>query len=344
MKKLLHLFAFLLFTPVVTVAQNSACNCYHTRDTSYHVVPFTDSAPPEYRTDDWSSPAIHLPFTFCLYGQSFDSVFINMNGNITFHARNPYYRGKQMYEVSYPIIAPFWSDADNTEGGGLVYYKLTASALIIQWEDVPYYNFDSVPVRFNRYQMIITDGGDHLVTGGNLSFCFGDIQYSNGVITGGSYGVGGHPGISGISLGDSMHYSQVGSFNMLGDQYDGAFGSDDGIDFMDYKYFDFDACDPAMPTPIVRDSLCDTVLLSASEIKNYSAFSIFPNPGHGEFTIQSQQALIERIDVMDMNGKIIQELYPAYSTCEHISINSPGMYFIIIYTNTEITTHKVICE
>ena len=38
------------------------------------------------------------------------------------------------------MIAPFWGDVDTrAAGSGLVYYQLTATHLVVQWESVGYF-------------------------------------------------------------------------------------------------------------------------------------------------------------------------------------------------------------
>jgi hypothetical protein len=63
---------------------HALCSCMIPLDTSFQIVPFTNGTGPEYRNDDGSSPLINLPFSFCLYGVTYNSVYINNNGNISF--------------------------------------------------------------------------------------------------------------------------------------------------------------------------------------------------------------------------------------------------------------------
>ena len=73
--------------PVIHRALNSqslGCNGFIPLDTSFQVVPFVSAIGPDYKNDDYSSPLITLPFTFCFYGNSYNQVYINNNGNISF--------------------------------------------------------------------------------------------------------------------------------------------------------------------------------------------------------------------------------------------------------------------
>src|SRR6188768_1588888 len=68
----------------------SLCNCWIERDGSWQIGEFDyqganagPGTPPDYRNDDWCTDAIALPFNFCFYGQSINSIYLNNNGNIS---------------------------------------------------------------------------------------------------------------------------------------------------------------------------------------------------------------------------------------------------------------------
>src|SRR5687768_16017354 len=52
------------------------CACYQPHDATYTLA----MAP----NDDGSTGNIPIPFTFCLYGNNYTSLWINNNGNVTF--------------------------------------------------------------------------------------------------------------------------------------------------------------------------------------------------------------------------------------------------------------------
>ena len=59
-----------------TYNKANACDCYIAPDATY-----TLAMQPN---DDGSTGLIPIPFTFNLYGQAYNSIYINNNGNITF--------------------------------------------------------------------------------------------------------------------------------------------------------------------------------------------------------------------------------------------------------------------
>src|SRR5580765_667935 len=89
MKKIFPLFIIcLVLIHVRLFAQATSCNCYLPLDTSFHVVPMTNGTdavtPPYYYNNVNTSQAIKLPFSFCFYGKSYDTVYIGNKGNISF--------------------------------------------------------------------------------------------------------------------------------------------------------------------------------------------------------------------------------------------------------------------
>jgi hypothetical protein len=251
---------------IATASAQFACNCLLPPDSTYSVVPFDGSGgsggpgvPPEYRNDDWSSAAIMLPFSFCMYGNTYDSIFINNNGNISFD--NPYstFTGTAFPSAVYSMIAPFWADADTRDpGSGIVYYKLNPTSLIIIWDGIGYFNTHSNLL--NRFQLIITNGTDPLVPQGNVSFCYGDMQWTTGDASGGLNGFGGTPAVAGINVGNGINYVQFGLFDAAGTHYDGPGSGIDGVSWLDNAHFIINACADNVP-PVSLNCMNDTITL-----------------------------------------------------------------------------------
>jgi hypothetical protein len=168
--------------PSENLIQSSVtCNCLLPIDTTFNLVPFSGSASSDSRNDDGSSPLISLPFSFCLFGQSMTDVYINNNGNISFNSSYGTFTSIPFPSPTYEMIAPFWADVDTRDSAsGLVYYKVTPTALIVQWSYVGY--FMQQVDKLNTFQLIITDGTDPLIPGGNnTAFCYGDMQWTTGL-------------------------------------------------------------------------------------------------------------------------------------------------------------------
>ena len=203
----------------------SGCACWIPRDSSWQVAQFDGSGgsggpglPPDYRNDDWSTTQITVPFPFCFYGQQVNFMYINNNGNVSIN--NPYatFTANSFPDPTYTMIAPFWADVD-TRGAtsGIVYYQLTLTHLIVQWENVGYFN--SHDDLGNTFQLIITDGFDPLLPpGSNVSFCYQDMQWTTGDASQGAGGFGGVPATVGVNSGNGTDYIQIGLFDQAGSQ------------------------------------------------------------------------------------------------------------------------------
>jgi hypothetical protein len=258
------------------------CQCWVTRDSSFNIVPFTNGTPPEYRNDDGSTNAIQLPFTFCFYGTNVNTIYINNNGNISFGAPYATFSASPFPDPNFVMVAPFWADVDTRDtASGLVYYSLTPTHLIVQWEAVGYYA-QHIDMN-NTFQLIITDGTDPIISGGlNVAFCYGDMQWTTGDASQGVLGFGGIPATVGVNLGGASNsYIQVGQFDSAGTAYDGPFGNVDEISFLDNQTFVFDACVSSTNLPPLLSTLnaCDTLHICSNDTIGLALNFLSPEQG-----------------------------------------------------------------
>ena len=210
--------------------------------------------------DDLSSDLITLPFDFCFYGEVFNDVYINNNGNISFI--NPYgtFTAAGFPSVDFKMIAPFWADVETNEEIGEVSFIVTTTALIVKWIDVGYFNNHTDLL--NNFQLIITDGTDPLVPGGNnVQFSYADMQWTTGDASGGVGGFGGVAANVGANKGDGIDYIQFARPDHEGLDYDGPFGDNDGVSWLDNQSFVFNTCiDGNNIAPIINGfDVCDTL-------------------------------------------------------------------------------------
>ncbi len=182
------------------------------------------------RNDDGSFGPIALPFTFSLYGTNYNQVWINTNGNLTFTGPYGVYSASG-FPFNVPMVAPFWADVD-TRTGGMIYYKVNPTNLIVTWNGVGYYSQHIE--KLNTFQCIIGTNNDPLIgLGQNVCFHYGDMQWTTGDASGGSAGFGGTPSTVGINQGNSIDYIQIGRFGVNSSAYDGPGGATDGINYLD---------------------------------------------------------------------------------------------------------------
>ena len=280
-----------------TIQSNAVCNCILPLDTTYSVVPFGSGAAPDYRNDDGSSPAMVLPFSYCFFGQSIDTLYINNNGNISFHQSRFNFVSDSFPNATYSMIAPLWADVD-TRGplSGLVYYKVTPTAVIVKWEHVGY--FPMRDDKLNSYQIILTDGSDPMVPFGNTAFCYGDMQWTSG-----GSGFLGSPATAGANAGDATNFIQFGRFNSPGYGYDGPFGANDSVDWLDSSSFIFNLCPMNVP-PIPFDCNSDTVFLRVGDVTDIDVSFVAPEFGQSTSISVNSGGLVNLTTLSQTSGNM----------------------------------------
>ncbi|MGZ4035398.1 MAG: nidogen-like domain-containing protein [Bacteroidia bacterium] len=319
----------------ISKSPSSICSCLIALDSSFSVVPFTGGTPPDYRNDDFSSDTIHLPFSFNFYGISYNALFINNNGNVSFTA--PYYTftSDSFPSTSYNMIAPFWGDVDTRDSAsGLVYYKITPTAMIVKWENVGYYSMMSD--KMNTFQLIITDGTDPILpSGNNVAFCYGDMQWTTGAASSGVGGFGGVPATVGTNEGDGISYFQVGRFDNPGTAFDGPYGSNDQVDWLDNQgmYFNTGIVGN-IPPIVINNNICDTIDVftgdtTHSPIYDFTNFTLAastPEPG------QTVSVLITTSDplALTVTPSINLPTYKQFNCTFSVVGLAPGIHTVTI--------------
>ena len=210
------------------LTSNNACqNGFIPRDNTYIAVP---------RNDD-GSLLVPFDFSFDYCGNSYSSLYINTNGNLTFTGPLGQY-SPDGFPISIPMVAPFWGDVDTRSCTGSIWYKKEADYMIVTWEEVGYFNQHCDLL--NTFQVIITDGNASILgTDANIEFRYEDMQWTTGDASGGSGGFGGSPATVGYNIGDGVDYFQIGRFDHPGNDYDGAGGNNDGVDYLDNRCISF---------------------------------------------------------------------------------------------------------
>ena len=290
MKNKYFIFISIVLLSLVSrfISAQTSCNCWVPRDNSFQIGKFNASGlsggpgiGPEYRNDDWSTDTITLPFNICFYGTSVNKIFLNNNGNISIGAPYSTFTALSFPDPNYVMIAPFWADVD-TRGllSGLVYYSVTSTHLIVQWENVGYFGVHDD--KLNTFQLIVTNGSDPIIPiGQNVSFCYKDMQWTTGDASQGVNGFGGVPATVGVNRGNGFDYVQFGLFDQPGNSYDGPYGANDGVDWLDNQSFSFNACIQNANIPPVLNSLnvCDTIRLCQNTTSRLTVNYLSPEQG-----------------------------------------------------------------
>lgn len=272
-------------------SRNDNCDCYQQPDASYTLA----MAP----NDDGSSGLINLPFEFCFYGEQRTSLHINNNGNVSFAGPIAAFSANAFPSNGNVMVAPFWGDVD-TRGIGEVWYKITPTAIYINWENVGY--FSSQTDKTNTFQLILTDGTDPAIPdGGNIAFCYGEMQWTTGSASQGVNGFAGIPATVGANRGNNTDFFQIGRFDHPGNDYNGA-NIPSGISWLDDKTFYFNICSSTNVPPIASGvAACDTFKICAlgdTADFNFTFLSpeldqitslVFDNGGNDDFFVVNQE-------------------------------------------------------
>jgi hypothetical protein len=167
------------------------------------------------RNDDGSSAIKMLgagfPHGINFFGETYDSLYINNNGNVTFNGRVGSFTPISFPVSSQPMIAPYWGDVDTRSGNvpepvqNNVYYSTALeNQFIVTWFYVGYYSARTD--KLNAFQLILTDRSDVAQGDFDVEFRYERLEWTTGNASGGSGGLGGVPAQVGFDAGDRTHF------------------------------------------------------------------------------------------------------------------------------------------
>ncbi|KAM3592701.1 uncharacterized protein V6R79_023783 [Siganus canaliculatus] len=149
---------------------------------------------------DGSSPLIPLQRPFVYFGKTYEQIFVNNNGHLTFdEAFSGFLSESIPLFGTKDIIFPLWSDFDIRHGGQITYNQYTNGSVLQQatqdinaylpgldftaefvfvatWTDVPYYDD---PSSQSTFQAVLISGDEHsflLLNYGSLAPSFNAVQ------------------------------------------------------------------------------------------------------------------------------------------------------------------------
>lgn len=163
--------------------------------------------------DDGSSSVLNLPFDVNFFGSTFNTFFINNNGNLTFNGPVGTFTPVPFPISNQPMIAPFWGDVD-TRGTGQVFVGNGTDAaghdfVAATWNNVGFFNSQTNPT--NNFQVILRErpDTDDPANPGNfdIDFRYDRLDWTTGSASGGNaQGLGGTPAQAGFDAGDGTNF------------------------------------------------------------------------------------------------------------------------------------------
>lgn len=103
----------------------------------------TGTVAPIASTSDDDGDFIDLPFDFCFFENTYNSIGISSNGFLTFGTVLRAFENTPIpfSETPNDLIAPYWDDWNPSAGGTVVYETLFAGTnrFVVQWTDVPHF-------------------------------------------------------------------------------------------------------------------------------------------------------------------------------------------------------------
>lgn len=284
--------------------------------------------------DDGCHGAVHLPFTYTFFGEPIDSLFISVNGHVSFDNPLTMWGWYIPHAGGQRWLAPFRSDVDLVVpclDCNKVYYKVSPTCLRINWVRVGYY--DGHVDRLNSFQLTITNGTDPtLPLGMNTAFCYGDMQWTTSDALGeNGFGIG--EAHVGADNGDETHYLLVAAFNQDSDSYDGPGGDPDGVHWLDSASVHMDLSElSTAPSYTVVGPGCEVMVPDVTTSVPHTmsaAIGIHPNPARDRIMIETPGAQL--VEVLGPEGQLLKRLAVMTGSGRSsidISELAPGTYFV----------------
>ncbi|MCC3160662.1 T9SS type A sorting domain-containing protein [Hymenobacter sp. 15J16-1T3B] len=238
--------------------------------------------------DDAYIGPIALGFNFSLYGNVYNQVYVNSNGNISFGQGFTTFTATG-FPTAVPMIAPFWADVDvemddttAIHNSGNIFFKKFPDKFVVTWNRVAY--FARHADKKNTFQLVIKANTAPGFTGDDVFFSYGDMQWTTGDADSGQggfgFGVGGTPATVGVNKGDGTSFIQVGRFSKNDSSHPNN-QDESGVNWLDNQCFSFrvgSVSTNAQPTAAGLPA-GNTITLSVGQTRNLTLQFLGPETG-----------------------------------------------------------------
>ena len=152
------------------------------------------------KNDDQSFGAFNLGYPFTYFDKTYNSLYINNNGNVSFGKPVGAFTAQSLLTNALaPIIAPYWADIDTRARGSVRIRTDIPNQTIITWNNVGYYR--QKQDKLASFQLVLRGDNYDVPPGeGNIGFFYKNMGWETGDASGGRNGFGGTP--AGVGFGD----------------------------------------------------------------------------------------------------------------------------------------------
>jgi PKD repeat protein len=148
---------------------------------------------------------VPIGFEINFYGNTFTSLYVNNNGNVTLDAALGTYTPFGLTNTLSQIIAPFFADVDTRAGNTVTFGNDTVDghpAFGVNWIDVGYYDMETD--KLDSFQLVLISRSDRNPGDFDIEFNYDQIQWETGEASGGVDGLGGDSAVAGYSNGSGL--------------------------------------------------------------------------------------------------------------------------------------------
>ncbi|MFK7921103.1 MAG: nidogen-like domain-containing protein [Bacteroidia bacterium] len=293
---------------------------------------------------DDCSELIVLPFSFSFYGEQYEQVYLNANGNISFGQALSEYTPSDFCLEGPKMIAPFYADVDIHQCGSIQYH-VDEHSLIITWTEVCHYIARDEPTGLtNTFQLILTDGfythihDIALPQRASVLFNYQDMQWTAGHSSGGQEGLGGQPATVGVNQGDGQICFAYGSFDHEGTDLPQS-EQTGGVSHLDYRYIAWNGKEGLLASL----SQAEPNQVEPEKATLRFAVKAYPNPSvdHLSLEIKLTEAGEVFVQLTDMSGRRVygkKRLVPSREMSMEIPTESlsNGLYYLSVHYSDQV--------
>jgi MYXO-CTERM domain-containing protein len=148
--------------------------------------------------------AVNVGFNLNFLGVTFNTLFINTNGNVTLDSPLSTFTPFGLTSTSRQIIAPFFADVDTRDpASGVVTFGSGTfngfNTFGVNWINVGY--FDTHVDKTDSFQLLLVDRSDTGAGNFDIVFNYDNVSWETGDASGGTNGLGGSSAVVGFSNG-----------------------------------------------------------------------------------------------------------------------------------------------